>query len=260
MKSILFSAEAGAGFDARLETALNLARATSGHVTALVNMAMTANIVMDPLGSSYVVSEVIDRARDERDTQAKAVETRLAREDVAYDVVCTEGDLVTSLADAARFADVVVVSGGSEIAGDLALTARTPVLMIADDAPLSFPLAKACIGWDGGEEAAFALRCALPILTLCDSVEMVTITEKTGGFPATDALRYLSRHGIHAELEELARRGSTEETLEVAVAKSGAQLLVMGAYGKSRMREFLFGGVTAYFLGKEGDLALLMAH
>jgi nucleotide-binding universal stress UspA family protein len=86
------------------------------------------------------------------------------------------------------------------------------------------------------------------------------VQEKPGGFAAIEALRYLSRHGVKAELHELARTGSTEETLAAAVGRLQGQLLVMGAYGKSRMREYLFGGVTRYFLEDSDEPALLLGH
>lgn len=260
MKSILLSADRPAGFDARLETALGLARSTGGHISALVNMPVAAHVVMDPMGGTYFAGEALDRLRDDRDQRAEAVQARLSREGVPFDVVSTEGDPVESLASAARFADVVVVSHGDALAGDLALTATVPVLRVADEAPLAFPVEKACIAWNGSEEAAFALRSAVPLLAGCKSVEIVTVIDHSGGFPATEALRYLSRHDIHAELQEIERRGSTEETLAIAVAHTGASMLVMGAFGKSRMREFLFGGVTAHFLDSTGPLALFMAH
>jgi nucleotide-binding universal stress UspA family protein len=65
---------------------------------------------------------------------------------------------------------------------------------------------------------------------------------------------------VKAELHELARTGSTEETLAAACARLQAGLLVMGAYGHSRMREYLFGGVTRYFLEDVTSPALLLAH
>jgi nucleotide-binding universal stress UspA family protein len=260
MKSILLSADRPAGFEARLETALSLARSTGGHISALVNMPVAAHVVMDPMGGTYFAGEAFDRLRDDRDQRGKAIEARLAREDVPFDVISTEGDPVESLAGAARFADVVVVSHGDGLAGDLALTATVPVLRVADDTALSFPVGKACIAWNGSEEAAFALRSAVPLLIGCAGVELIAVIDHSGGFPATEALRYLSRHGICADLQEIERRGSTEETLAVAVGRSGASLLVMGAFGKSRMREFLFGGVTAHFLENAGPIALFMAH
>jgi len=75
-----------------------------------------------------------------------------------------------------------------------------------------------------------------------------------------DAVQYLSRHGVHAELHDLARAGSTEGTLAAEVHKIGADLLVMGAYGHSRFREFIVGGVSRAFLESEGGPTLLLAH
>ena len=153
-----------------------------------------------------------------------------------------------------------MLSRSSGLAGELALAARTPILALEDGAALTAPLSSVCIAWDGGDEAAHALRAAAPLLAGCGAVHVLTVKEKPGGFPATEAVRYLSRHGVTAELHELARTGSTEETLASAVARLHGQLLVMGAYGKSRMREYFFGGVTRYFVDECPSPALLLAH
>jgi nucleotide-binding universal stress UspA family protein len=125
---------------------------------------------------------------------------------------------------------------------------------------LSFPVARACLAWDGGNEAATARRFGAPLLAACGNVDVVTISEKPGGFPATDALSYLSRHGVNAELHEVVRSGSVEESLAAAVGRLGSDLLIMGAYGKSRMREYLFGGVTHHLVEELARPALLLAH
>jgi nucleotide-binding universal stress UspA family protein len=214
---------------------------------------------MDPMGGSYVMSDALDQAREVDDAVAAAVETQLAGSGVAFDVIRCEDEPVTALAHAARLADLVVVSRSGGLAGDLALTSRTPILALADKA-LDVPVRRACVAWDGGEQSAAALRGAVPLLATCHSVTLLSVIEKRGGFPATEALRYLARHGIGAEFEEHERRDSTEQTLAIAVTQAHAELLVMGAYGKSRMREFLFGGVTAHFLDAETAPALLLAH
>jgi nucleotide-binding universal stress UspA family protein len=134
------------------------------------------------------------------------------------------------------------------------------VLVLSEAGWQKVPPAKACIAWDGGNEAAMALRSAVPLLARCGSVEVLTVVEKPGGAPPGAAVRYLAKHGIAAESRELPRRGTTEETLANAVRDGGGQLLVMGAYGRGRMREFLFGGVTRYFLENDRGHALLMAH
>jgi len=91
-------------------------------------------------------------------------------------------------------------------------------------------------------------------------VEVLTVADVPAEFPATDALRYLSRHGIRAELQMLNRMGAVEETLARELILRQTQLLVMGAFSHSRLREFLFGGVTGYFLEHPQGPALLLAH
>lgn len=259
MRSILVNADRRPGMDNRLETALSLARARNGHVSVMIDTPVARYISMDPMGGSYVASDALKQAMAEDDANAARIEERLRNQDVPFDLIRSEAEPVEALAKAARLADVIVLSKSGGYAGELALLARTPILVLPDDKALAAPVGKACIAWDGGDEAAHALRHAIPLLADCE-VEVITVAEKPGGFPPTDALRYLSRHGINADMQELPRRGSTEETLAVAVARSGADMLVMGAYGHSRMREYLFGGVTRYFLEETDGPALLLAH
>ena len=260
MRSILVNADRKPDTEARVEAALELARHMDGHVTVLVDTPVSRYIAMDPMGGSYVISEALEKARGEDDAAAEAIEARLIRAGLAFEMIRSEEDPVPALARAARLSDLVVVSRASGIAGQLAMVARAPVLALPEGRTLSLPIRRAVIAWDGGEQAASALKAAVPLLQSCQTVKLVTVIEKSGGFPTTDALRYLSRNGIHAEYEEYERRGSTEDTLSLAVNQNHAELLVMGAYGKSRLREFLFGGVTAHFLSDASAPAVLFAH
>ena len=260
MRSILVHGDRGPAMASRLETGLALARMNDGHVTVLVDTQVSRYFAMDPLGGSYVASDALTQAIANDDALGADIAAQLTGQDVPFDIVRSESDPVDALAPAARLADVVIVSRSGMLAGDLAMAARTPVLVLADKGELRFPLNTACIAWDGGNEAALALRGAVPMLAGCGEVQVLTVTEKLGGFPPTDALSYLARHGIKAELHELAKARSVEETLAGEVEQSGAGLLVMGAYGKSRMREYLFGGVTRYFLKESSEPALLLVH
>lgn len=260
MRSILVHADRSPALEARLETALSLGRAMNGHVTVLVATPVARFISVDPMGGSYLASEALDRAIADDEAMATTIRDRLASQDVPFDLLHSESEAVDAIALAARFADVVVLSRDADLTGQVALTCRTPVLVVEHDHILRFPLERACIAWDGGNEAAGALRHAAPLLAACGTVNLVAVTEKPGGFPAVDALSYLSRHGVKAELHEVARTGSIEESLAAAVGRLGADLLVMGAYGKSRLREFFFGGVTRYMLEDLARPALLLAH
>jgi nucleotide-binding universal stress UspA family protein len=260
MRSILVYADRSPAMPARLDTALALARATEGHITLLVDTPIGRYIAMDPMGGSYVASDAMKQALADDDGQAARLRAQLRDAGLPYDVIRSEDEPIEALAVASRLADVVIVSRASALAGDIVLATRTPVLVLPNDTALPVPVAKACVAWDGGNEAAAALRGAIPLLARCASVNVLTVREKPGGFPAADAVRYLARHSIHAEPHELTRKGSTEETLAAAAQRIGGELLIMGAYGHSRMREFLFGGVTRHFLEAAEGPALLLAH
>ena len=274
MRSILVYADRTKAMQARLETALSLARMTSGHVSVMVDTPVARYMSIDPTGASVFAADAIREALERDDAYGDELEARLAREDVSYDVIRCEDEPVDALADAARLADVVVLSRGCDFAGSLALSTRCPILLVPglddglDDkaggheqgiSGTQLPITRACVAWDGGDEAAAALRAAVPLLRGAE-VHVVTVHEKKGGFPSTEALRYLSRHGIKAEFLEVDRVGSTEESLAATVARLQVDLLVLGAFGRSRMREYLFGGVTRHFLGGEAGPALLLAH
>jgi nucleotide-binding universal stress UspA family protein len=261
MRSILVQAGRDAGMAVRLDTAMDIARVRNGHVTLLIDTPLDRFVTTDPYGGTYVAREALDAALAEDDALAEAFAGRLANDDVPFDVVHYEFQPVDAMAGAARLADLVIVSRNCGYAGDLAIAARCPVLVLPEDRAVAMPLAAACIAWDGSDEAAHALRGAVPLLAGCGSLHVLTVnTEKAVGFPPTDALRYLSRHGLKAELHELERGDSVEQTLAGAATRLGAGLLVMGAYSHSRVRELLFGGVTRYFLEDAAAPPLLLAH
>jgi len=244
----------------RLETALSLARAFNSHITLLVITPVARYVSIDQMGGSVIATEALREAMDDDLAYARTLEERLVREGVPFDVVQSEAEPLDALARGARLADLMIVSRSSGIAGEIALVSSTPVLALADEIALQAPVGKVCIAWDGGDEAACALRNSIALLSGAESVNVITVSEKSGGFPPTEALRYLSRHGIAAELVELTREGTTEETIGAEVKRLEADLLVMGAYGRSRFREFLFGGVTRHFLESQDGPALLLAH
>ena len=260
MRSILAFADRARPTGSWLETALSLARMVDGHVSILIDTPVAQFIPMDVMGNSYLAADAIREALAHDDACAAQLAEHLRQEDVPFDILRCEDDPVYALSEAARLADVIVVERGTACASQLAVTVRSPVLIAPAAELATFPVATACVAWDGGDEAAAAMRAAVPLLTHCGEVHVLTVQEKTAGFPATDAVRYLSRHGVKAELYEMERAGAVAETLAAAVARLDAGLLVMGAYGRSRMREFLFGGVTRHFLESETAPAVLLAH
>jgi len=88
---------------------------------------------------------------------------------------------------------------------------------------------------------------------------VVTVREKQTDFPATEALSYLSRHEIHAELHDITPSGSISDAIKATAREVGANLIVMGVFGHSRLRELLLGGVSRDLLDGS-EIPLLLSH
>lgn len=135
-----------------------------------------------------------------------------------------------------------------------------PVLLVPKDVPAEIGRTVA-VAWNGKIEAARAVAAALPFLRGADRVHALTAeTSATQAAAGRRIVDYLSWQGVNPELTIL-KPGSEPvgETVTRKAAALGADLLVMGGYGHSRMREMILGGVTRYVLNHAG-LPVLMAH
>jgi nucleotide-binding universal stress UspA family protein len=104
------------------------------------------------------------------------------------------------------------------------------------------------VAWDGSRPAARAVADAMPVLSLANTVQILTVVnekESAVSGSGVDLTRHLKVHGIEARMEEVDAGGAAiGAVLEQCVRRLSADLLVMGAYGHSRVREFLLGGAT----------------
>ena len=263
MRAILCPADTTIGFDERLESALALARAMDGHVSLPIASPIVEVAAFEPFGGGALTVDTVRELRAEDEALAKSLEARLAREDVPYDVGVVDGDRFGSLCAAARCADLIVLSRDDAMLEDLVLGERCPVLALPPLGSANLVAPRVMIAWDGSRAAANAMKAALPLLARATSVDVVTINGKGNGggdnCGADTALRYLSRHEVHAELHVVPAQGSVAQTLLATATRLGSDLLVMGLYGHSRLRELLVGGVTREMISKAG-LALLLSH
>ena len=121
------------------------------------------------------------------------------------------------------------------------------------------------IGWSATREAARAVSDAMPLLAAAEIVTVLTIdaregTDAHGELPGADISLHLARHGVKAEIERTVSAGiPAGDVLLSRAADLGADLLVIGAYGHSRVRELLLGGVTRSIL-QSMTLPVLMSH
>ena len=259
MRSILGPADTSKSFPCRLETALELARTMSGHLTLQIATPIAQIAAWEPFGGAVISATAITQARDDDEKLASQLATQLSSQDVAFNVEVADDARAFALSSASRLADIVVMSMADPSLEDVALTVRCPVLAVPGDKPFTAFDGTVLVAWDGGPEAANALRAAVPLLHKARAVHVVTVREKQSDFPATDALAYLSRHEVHAELHEVTASGAVAEAIAATAREVGANLIVMGVFGHSRLRELLLGGVSRDLLD-QSEIPLLLAH
>jgi nucleotide-binding universal stress UspA family protein len=164
-------------------------------------------------------------------------------------------------------ADLIVASRGSgddaalrSIVEAVLLESGRPLLIPAAAAPAVMMAEKVAIAWKPTPQAARAVALAMPFLTRTKEVVVMTVEEEEGRRDDADRLaRSLAWHGLAATVERLTpgARGAAETLLAAVSAKAG--LLVMGGYGHSRLREWVFGGFTQRVLA-DAPLPVLIAH
>lgn len=259
---------------ASLDTALRLAALFGAHLEGLAIVPpLVAPLRLRPRQSaSALMKKEWERDKTEARVAAKRFVAWARKAGVAsVDGVVVEGDACAAMGERARLADLVVLPrpgeddlgalGGHRIESTLLAVGR-PVLLVPADVPsASFP-AKALVAWNGSRESARALTDALPLLARAKSVTVLTCGPAAGGEAAhgARAVAYLARHGVNADAAHVTtddRR--VGDAILARARKLGADLVVMGAYGRPRLAEFVLGGATRAVLAKAG-MNVLMSH
>ncbi len=270
MKTILLPVHADDGSEARLQVALDIARAGGAHLDCLQVTPFNAYVAADIFGGVFALPGVLDAVNKQVAAARAGTEARLAREDVRWSYRHFDGDPARTTVDQSLLADLIILSPALReplpdesvsVAGDIAIHARSPVLVVPASATGFDVAAPAMIAWNGSPEAANALKAALPLLRFASAVVVATVTEaEAASLPSTEAAEYLSRYGIKAELREVRPgRAGIAGALLAEAERSGAGYVVMGAYGHSRFRELILGGVTRDML-RNSRVPLLLAH
>jgi nucleotide-binding universal stress UspA family protein len=186
-----------------------------------------------------------------------------------------DGEPVKVLAVHARYADVVVVGPPAphtllsleapHFAAAVVLAAGRPVLVVPAEGRPATLATNVAIAWNASREATRAVTDALPLMDGAARVSVLVVRPRTGGqahgpLPGADVAHYLAHHGTNVEVIRI--DGDHREVGAVLldqVARLGADLLVMGAYGHSRLREIVLGGATETVL-ERAVVPVLMSH
>lgn len=173
------------------------------------------------------------------------------------------------LVEYARLRDLTIVPAEANEFADqpnaeaLIFESGRPVLMIPREPRKSFALNTATVAWDFSRQAARAVGDALPLLTKAKHVHIVTVTNEKRidtRRSGPELAKHLARHGVDVILETVDAAGrNIHDALEAATRAHDSDLLVMGAYGHSRWREFVLGGATRGMVNRP-PLPVLLSH
>jgi nucleotide-binding universal stress UspA family protein len=282
LKDILVYLDATPRCEMRLRLAASLAARHGAYLIGLFIAEVPAAELFRGATMAFLPvspEQVVDRMRSEAFAAAKPIEAafreQLRTEGLNGEWRQADGNRAAILAMHARYADLTVVGQPNryqahEPSEDAMLEA---VLMSSGRPVLVVPFAgqfdslgkRVLVGWNASREATRAIHDALPFLVRADNVTVLAINPRQGAdghgeVPAADICAHLARHGVKAEAAHtVARDISDGEALLSYAADIGADLIVSGGYGHSRVRETIFGGVTRTLV-TEMTAPVLLSH
>lgn len=246
--------------EADLGRAIDMAAQMDAHLSVLVmDIAVTPTLADYPVDVSWLDLRIGDM--DDLHKAADKAEAACKVAQISFDVerFYTERPFVAEIVyRRALYADLVIVGQrtranspllGAVIDGAI-FDAQRPLLLLPATGSSSMQVRKVLLAWNSRPESGRAAREALGILRHADEVHLTMVDPNTsylasGGEPGADMATYLARHGITVVVDQLPGGGRpVQEILKDHALQIGADLIVMGAYGHSRLRERVFGGVT----------------
>ena len=257
----------------RLEAALQLSTKFDGAHILGVHALRTPEAILhgSPHGvTGYFPEEIIEQQRNNIKEQAAAVQKNFKEKaeavQVSYEWREHEGREVDIVAFHARFTDLTIISQVKgkfadelEFAGSLLMESSLPILAVPNRKIPKDITKNILIAWDGSAEASRAVRGALPLLKAAEKVILLSVgLPEEGNISQDDISTHLKRHGIQPE-----NRVIESAFPEDVILKTGKEeeigLIVAGAWGHSRIREMIFGGVTKSLFSNQ-EFPVLLSH
>ena len=273
-KLILALVDGGSLSDATLEAGFLVAKQFDAHLEVLqvrADPATMISMVGGGIPSAAIVEPAIEamtEASHERAQRARAAFERIAakagstatwRQEIGIEPVV--------LAGAARLSDLTVIghldaTSESQFPASLeaALFDTGRPVLVAPSNPVPTIGRRIAIAWNGSPKASRAVAASLPFLEMAETITVLTVPAGRRGSSGEALAAYLGLHEVKAKVESVDPQGKSigKALLEHAQSR-GVDLLVMGAWGHSRIREMILGGVTREVLAQT-TLPVLMAH
>jgi nucleotide-binding universal stress UspA family protein len=277
IKSILVHADDSPQSEHRFGVAVALARSFDAHLSAIY--VIPPPIVPAMMSAGYVPDGLIAEQEEMESDRAKsakeAFERHMARAGVAAEWRERHGALGNIVGMNARYSDLTIVSQADpsahpgfeaiELPAEVALSAGRPVLVIPYIGPGKSVGGHVLVGWNASREATRAVNDAIPLLQRAKRVTVLAVNPKGGSgghgeVPAADISLHLARHGVKVEAAQTVTDDiDVGDAMLSRASDLGADMIVIGAYGHSRMREFILGGVTRHLLSHM-TVPLLISH
>lgn len=267
------------------ERTLNTAASVAAHFDA----HLSGSFVYEPLYLRFPTAYGVylppdlDKDKEKGNRRASAAKTAFEKACESHNVKnmdwqFIQGEPLKTLDIQARSVDVLFVTQAEidrtadvqkkdmDLPARLAISSARPVIAVPYDGEFDTFGKRILVAWNGGREATRAVREALPLLRNAEQVLVLAINPESSDYqglseePGADIGRYLTRHGVNAEVTQTtAKAGNIVETLLSRSADFDADLMCMGAYGHSRLRELALGGVTRRIM-REMPIPVLLAH
>lgn len=260
----------------RQSYAISMAAALDAHLTGV---ALALEPMIPPMVMGEVPAGVIETQRkrmiETAEAALKAFDEEASRAGVKYEgriIAALEGSAANALAHQIRTADLAVLGQVEPKDGfplrnllieEALFESGRPVLIVPYIGGTTFKLDRAVVAWDGSREAARAVHEALPLLHGSKEVEILIVdagSTEDAREAGADLARHLARHGLDVELKTVPSGDiDVANAILAFVGDTRPDLVVMGGYGHSRLREFLMGGATRGML-QSMTSPVLMAH
>ncbi len=276
LQDVLVYQDGGSAAQNALEYARIFASASDGNVTALMMTVFNVYGVGFPAETSAAAWQAVrERAVRESDLLEILLKERLAKiapgaELRKVDVFNGEGpDL---LAEHGRYADAVIIGwdmgGGDDwqrrLFNQCLFHSGRPVVVVPEEFRPHEAPRRITVAWSPSRESTRALHDALPLLRSAEAVSIVVVdafeTRWEKGHPGVDIGLHLARHDVQAEVKHvpLGNHGVTRTLLD-ELRYFGADMVVLGGYGHSRLSEWIMGGVTREML-ESCRIPMLFSH
>jgi nucleotide-binding universal stress UspA family protein len=275
-KTILVHCDASPKLAQRLDVAVDLAQRHGAHLVGVHVQApfdfpafADGMMPMDNLFTSYEAS-----AKADHDAAKAAFEKAVKGTHLPTEWRLVNGYVENELAVHARYADLLVVGQTdpdvvsmtpTDLPETVALTAGRPTLVVPHIGVRAKPGKTVMLCWNASRESARAASDALPFLAAAEKVIVLVVDPRSsatghGPEPGTDVATWLTRHGVKVTVQrDVAADADVGSVILSRAADHGVDLIVMGIYGHSRMREMILGGASRTLLSSM-TAPVLMGH